>query len=90
MNMSRILNEWFSYKVLQISKLKLLSTLDSKINTLFIKGMGGNSLFSQHDLILKSFIQATRCFLQISKIQSNFWDIGDQSGETATCSLWEA
>jgi len=37
------------------------------------------SPFSQLDLILKSFIQASRCFLQISKIQSNFWDMGDQS-----------
>ena len=37
------------------------------------KGIGGSkSLFSQLDFILKSFIQATRCFLQISKIQSNF------------------
>ena len=34
---------------------------------------GGKSPFSQLYLILKSFIQATRCFLQIYKIQSNFW-----------------
>ena len=26
----------------------------------------------------KEFFQATRCFLQIYKIQSNFLDIGDQ------------
>ena len=33
-----------------------------------IKGIGGGkSLFSQLDYILKSFIQATRCFFQISK-----------------------
>ena len=37
-----------------------------------IKGMGGVSLFSQLDFILKNFIQATTCILQISKIQSNF------------------
>ena len=42
-------------------------------------GAGGKSPFSQLGLILKSFIQATRCFLQISKIQSNFCDIADQS-----------
>ena len=36
------------------------------------RGAGGKSLFSHFDFILKSFIQATRCFLQISKIQSNF------------------
>ena len=35
-------------------------------------GEGGKSPFLQLDLILKGFIQATRCFLQISKIQSNF------------------
>ena len=38
-----------------------------------VKGIGGSkTLFSQLDFILKSFIQATRSFLQISKIQSNF------------------
>ena len=45
-----------------------------------INGIGGDkSLFSQLDLILKSFKKATGCFLQIYKIQSNFLDIGDQS-----------
>ena len=38
-----------------------------------VKGIGGGkTLFSQLNFVLKSFIQATRCFLQISKIQSNF------------------
>ena len=40
--------------------------------TLFKGIEGGETLFSQLDFILKSFIQATRCFLQISEIQSNF------------------
>ena len=33
---------------------------------------GGKTPFSQLDFILNSFIQATRCFLQISEIKSNF------------------
>ena len=56
-----------------------LYTKKNKCNFYF-KGIGGGkSLFSQLDLILKSFTQATRCFLKISKIKSNFWDTGDQS-----------
>ena len=35
-------------------------------------GEGDKSLFSQLDLNLKSFIQATMCFLQIFRIQSIF------------------
>ena len=37
-----------------------------------LRAWGGSSPFSQLDLILKSFIQAKKFFLQISKIQSNF------------------
>ena len=53
--------------------------LCSICKTLKFKCIGWvNHLFTS-DLVLKSFIQATRCFLQILKIQSNFWDIGNQS-----------
>ena len=39
--------------------------------TRFVNGIG-KSLFSQLDFILKSFIQATTCFLRISKIKVIF------------------
>ena len=53
----------------------VLETFYNNYNISKIKGIGeggGKSPFSQLDFILKSFIQATRCFLQISINQSNF------------------
>ena len=45
---------------------------EKNITVLRAQGGRGKALFSQLDFILKSFIQATRFFLHISKIQSNF------------------
>ena len=57
-------------RMLSIGK-KILK-IKNYANLNVLRAWGSKSLFSQLDLILKSFIQATRFFLQISKIQSNF------------------
>ena len=47
--------------------------------TYTIKGIGGLNTFSQFSLILYNFYQATRCLLQIVKIQNKFLAIAGQS-----------
>ena len=66
-----VLKKLFLFKIKRLN-VNINAVMKQNSRKKNLKGIGGKSLFSQLDFILKSCIQATRCFLQISKIQSNF------------------